>query len=531
MVADAEAFEKQQPRTLLPTSFDQDFRGSFSGHERDHFFYVADAGGDRLFDAAYCFGLDLGDDGRSAVPIDVDGDGDLDLALLSLQGLHLLQNQQPRRSFARVGLRATRTQWHALGAKVRLRARGVEQLQTLALISGFQSQVSLELHFGLADATRIDSLEVEWPSGQRQRWSNLPVDRRLFLTEGEEQVGIRELPSWPRSPTPRMLASLEDAPEARRLWSPPGEPPQPLAPAGRPAVIHFWASGCAPCRTEFPSLAAVARRNGDRVHFAAVHVDATPPAREAPWDEPGFRQFQAVPELLQFLAGDAESLVLPSTLVFDAGGQLRRQYQRPVRPDELEALLASLEDEAVFLADFVRSGSLMLQRGDYPEALRILREGARLAPDDARVHYELGRTYALLGQHLLAARSFEKAVANRPDDGMALHNLGAALLALERNDEACAAFRRAVDWRGEALETLMAWGAAAVGMGDFEQAERCFARAVKAHPTDPQALYWLGLSQEARGDEQAAILTLRKACELAPESAEIAAALARLTEQ
>lgn len=41
---------------------------------------------------------------------------------------------------------------------------------------------------------------------------------------------------------------------------------------GRPVVMNFWASWCAPCRLEKPILSAAARKHGDSVHFIGVNV-------------------------------------------------------------------------------------------------------------------------------------------------------------------------------------------------------------------------------------------------------------------
>lgn len=51
----------------------------------------------------------------------------------------------------------------------------------------------------------------------------------------------------------------------------PGEPPVDLAAyRGRPVVLNFWASWCAPCVREMPALEAVHRRLGDAVAFVGI---------------------------------------------------------------------------------------------------------------------------------------------------------------------------------------------------------------------------------------------------------------------
>ena len=43
--------------------------------------------------------------------------------------------------------------------------------------------------------------------------------------------------------------------------------------AGRPHLLHFWATWCAPCRRELPSLLAAATETGVREWVIAVSVD------------------------------------------------------------------------------------------------------------------------------------------------------------------------------------------------------------------------------------------------------------------
>jgi hypothetical protein len=50
--------------------------------------------------------------------------------------------------------------------------------------SGYLSQSVLPLYFGLGDATKIDRVEVDWPSGQKQVLTNgLAENQVLRITE------------------------------------------------------------------------------------------------------------------------------------------------------------------------------------------------------------------------------------------------------------------------------------------------------------------------------------------------------------
>jgi hypothetical protein len=50
------------------------------------------------------------------------------------------------------------------------------------------SQNDLRIHLGLGQATRIDRLEVHWPSGATDTLQNLPVDQILTIQEGKGRI-------------------------------------------------------------------------------------------------------------------------------------------------------------------------------------------------------------------------------------------------------------------------------------------------------------------------------------------------------
>ena len=53
--------------------------------------------------------------------------------------------------------------------------------------TSYMSASDPRLHFGLGKRTRIESLEITWPSGQVDKLTNLPVDKIIAVKEG---VGI-----------------------------------------------------------------------------------------------------------------------------------------------------------------------------------------------------------------------------------------------------------------------------------------------------------------------------------------------------
>ncbi len=72
----------------------------------------------------------------------------------------------------------------AIGATVTLVAGGIRQRQDVISGGSFASSSDPRIHFGLGAATRIDTLEIRWPSGLREMVPPLPVDTIATVIEG-----------------------------------------------------------------------------------------------------------------------------------------------------------------------------------------------------------------------------------------------------------------------------------------------------------------------------------------------------------
>src|SRR5262249_40563081 len=95
--------------------------------------------------------------------------------------------------FARVKLQGTKSNRDAIGARLHLTSGGRTQYREVLGGVGFGCTSPLEQHFGLAQATTIERLRVDWPSGQSQEFTNLPADRLLSIVEGKDGVAAGPL--------------------------------------------------------------------------------------------------------------------------------------------------------------------------------------------------------------------------------------------------------------------------------------------------------------------------------------------------
>ncbi len=125
---------------------------------------------------------------RSSVLCDLDGDGDLDLIVNNMNDAPqvLISNLAEKKKihFLKIKLKGTVSNADGLGAFVKVRAGGKTYTQFHDGKSGYLSQSSMPLYFGLGDAVRAESVEVLWPSGKTQvLGENLPVNSLLLLTE------------------------------------------------------------------------------------------------------------------------------------------------------------------------------------------------------------------------------------------------------------------------------------------------------------------------------------------------------------
>ena len=145
----------------------------------------ANRGDIRFESVGKAWGLDHSGMSYSAATGDLDGDGDPDLVVASLdEPVRIFRNDAPRASRrVVVKLAGAAGNSNGIGALVKLRAGGREQVRTLWPVAGFLSSNVPELCFGIGEAEMIDSLEIRWQRGAISKFSDLQADQRHIFTE------------------------------------------------------------------------------------------------------------------------------------------------------------------------------------------------------------------------------------------------------------------------------------------------------------------------------------------------------------
>jgi tetratricopeptide (TPR) repeat protein len=493
-VADARAIEQKAPFKNVVAAQVRNFRGSFSGYERDRLFYNANG---RFVQSAYVFGLDYDHDGRAVAAVDIDGDGDLDLVLLTAQGLRLLENTSAPRHFSRVRLTAVRSQAHALGATVQLRAGGVTHRDFVKITDGFRTQVPFDLHFGLGSVASIESLEVRWPSGKVDVWKDLPIDQLLLVREGSPAVEARSLAQWPDSTRPRTTVRPVPTIEARRL-----DGGMARVAGGRPAVINFWAPWCAPCNVELPQLVDLARRYRGEVDFAGVSVEVknleSVRASIRKFNIP-YEQFLADDGVMQRFFGSNDEAALPSTFVFGADGRLRRMFRGAIAEADVDALLLSFRAEGARTTDLSLLARMAFRAGDYEKAIEHYRKLAALEPDSldqagvawehrrAQAQFYLGVARLRSGRPAEAVADLQAAIRLLGEDHSVLLQLGIAGAEARLLEVAADAFQRAVRVRPDSVPAWINKARVHRAKGEIEAARDSYMRALSLDPRNASA--------------------------------------------
>src|SRR5271156_6468569 len=129
---------------------------------------------------------------RAAAYGDIDNAGFVDVLLTTNGGpAYLFHSEGGTNHSLRIKLIGTKSNRDGIGAVVRVSAGGDKQWKMLRSGSSYLAQSELVLTFGLGAQIKADNIEIQWPSGQLDKLSNLNAGQTVTVEEGKGVVANR----------------------------------------------------------------------------------------------------------------------------------------------------------------------------------------------------------------------------------------------------------------------------------------------------------------------------------------------------
>ena len=139
--------------------------------------------------------------GRGLATADYDNDGDIDI-VTNNRGDYpsLLRNDGGNANhWLTIQLIGTKSNRDGTGTSLKLTSEGFVHVEQAKGGGSYMSANDPRIHFGLGKRTKIESLEITWPSGQIDRLSNVPIDQIIAVKEGSGIVPGK----FPKIPNPK----------------------------------------------------------------------------------------------------------------------------------------------------------------------------------------------------------------------------------------------------------------------------------------------------------------------------------------
>ncbi len=487
---------------------------TWSGFERNVFY--ANNGDGTFANVSGAVDLDFIEDSRSFALADFDHDGRLEVFLKNRNApqVRLLKNVvealPPSIAFRLTGVKSNKD---AIGAAITVET----QTRRLQAGSGFLSQHSKDVMFGLGKATDRVNAAILWPSGAVQQLRDLPVNHRIHVEEGAEPSRMEAFLKTPRPPaSPRQPESLPTNTGTWLLVPVPAPEVGTLAiPRGKPLLLSLQAPGSAPPHgVDALSIVFGGRGANGTDDMAAVYSI-----------------------LHRYLFDRRRDITLPLSFLINREGEIVKVYHEPPDREQVERDLRSIpQTDAARLAAalpfrgnaanylFARNhltlGAAFFQRSYYDQAETFFNLALREDPSSAEALYGLGSVYLNQGRNAQAQASFERTVklsANYPGTAVnAWNNLGLLAGRAGRSDQAIAYFEEALRLNPNYTIALENIGNAYRDQKRWDEARNALGRAIAIQPRDPAANYSLAMVFAQTDDTTRAEEFLLKALQLRP---------------
>ena len=482
---------------------------SWSGHE-PNVFYVKQDG--RYRDASGVSGLDFADDTRTFAVTDFDGDGFPDLVLKNRLGpqIRVMQNDcSGARKAIAISLRGTKSNRDAIGARIEVNG----QVQYLTAGSGFLSQHSKKLHFGLA-GQGVANVKITWPSGAIDDIAGLEPG---FVYAIEESSGKH-------SRTPFRTRTLF--------------PGSPVHGKNEPEFGDTWLLDPVPT----PDRRMTKGKSG----FVVLHGDERP---KMPPDIPVELVNLKVEKddvaaayslFRRYLFEYRRDLSLPLVLLVDGESRARKVYTNIPSAALMRSDLARVDQSHALALPFSGKYYLNPRRNyfklgaafywaGYPErALPYLAETLRARPGNWKAMHAMARIQLELGRNKDALASFQQVIEMKSDYPPAFVGAGEVYAKQDDKANALRMFERAVNLDPKCADAMNQLGLLAAGSNDLAGARKWFQQAIEAQQDHPGAINNLGVLYAKLGQPNDSIAAFRYGIKVNPDDDELYLNLARI---
>ncbi|MBD0833410.1 VCBS repeat-containing protein [Aestuariibaculum sp. TT11] len=127
---------------------------------------------------------------------DLDNDGDLDMIVNNLDATSSIfenkSNQYSNTNYLTVSLKAKKDNHFGIGSRITIKTVHGTQVQELFLTRGFESSTEPRVHFGLGNASKIDTLQILWPSGKLQTLTEVAANQVLNIVQEEHSGSVKQ---------------------------------------------------------------------------------------------------------------------------------------------------------------------------------------------------------------------------------------------------------------------------------------------------------------------------------------------------
>jgi Flp pilus assembly protein TadD/peroxiredoxin len=537
---------------------------TWSGYERN-VFYANNRDG-TFSDVSAVVGLDFLEDGRAFVLADLDHDGRLEVAVKNRNApqLRIVHNvmKEIGGSIA-FRLRGEKSNRDAIGTAVTLEADSRRQTKYVQAGSGFLSQHTKELFFGVGKEQGTVRASIRWPSGLTQSFERLPVGNRVDIREGSDQFVATP---FAVSPPPYARAADSAKPEAlparAATWFiEPLSAPEFSLPdlagrlqelrtfRGNAVLLLFWMTASASCVEQLRLLQNQQRAlTSSGLRVVAINLDD-------PGDALAVRSLVAKEKLsfpillatsemagvynivYRYLFDRRRDLDVPTSFLVDQEGLIVKVYQGAANPEGLIDDLKSLPrtsaerirralpfDGTLHAGSFQRNdftyGVAFFQRGYFDQAAASFQQVIEAKPDNAEAYYNLGTLYLRRNALADARRYLEQTVKLRPNYPEAWNNLGMIAAQQGQAEEAIRDFKQSLSLKPDYVVALLNLGNFYRRQEAYGEADRLLSRALEIEPDNPEVNYSVGMLYARENQLPRASQQLEKAVSLRADYAD-----------